>query len=68
MSLVAYVKEKCRLKSELEDVKRRLSQAEKEVLSTKDECIQLHEANQTLHKEVSVTFLLIFLLNLVFCI
>jgi len=53
MSLVAYVKEKCRLKSELGDVKRRLSQAEKEVLSAKDECIQLHEANQTLHKEVS---------------
>jgi len=39
----------------MEDIKRRLVEAEKEVLTAKEECIQLHEANQTLHKEVSVT-------------
>jgi len=45
--------EKCRLKSELEDVKRRLAQAEKEVMTAKEECIQLHETNQTLHKQLN---------------
>jgi len=45
--------EKCRLKSELEDVKRRLAQAEKEVITAKEECIQLHETNQTLHKQLN---------------
>jgi len=50
------MQEKSRLKSELEDVKRRLFQAEKEVLVAKEECIQLHEATQALQKEVSVTY------------
>ena len=36
-------------------------QAEKEVVSAKEECIQVHEANQTLEKEVSLTSLIVLL-------
>jgi len=64
MAYMYTVQEKCRLNSEIEDVKRRLVHAEKEVLSAKDECIQLHEANQALHKEVSVAYLLTYFTEL----
>ena len=50
-----HTQEKCRLKSELEDIKRRLVQAENEVLSAKEECIELYEANQALQKQVRAT-------------
>ena len=43
------------MREELEDVRRRLHRAEKEVLEAKEECIQMHTANQGLEKEVSST-------------
>jgi exonuclease VII large subunit len=44
--------ERSKLKEELEDLRRRLHRAEKEVLEAKEECIQMHSTNQALEKEV----------------
>jgi hypothetical protein len=50
-SLVS-LQERSKLKEELEDLRRRLHRAEKEVLEAKEECIQMHSTNQALEKEV----------------
>jgi regulator of replication initiation timing len=46
------LQERSKLKEELEDLRRRLHRAEKEVLEAKEECIQMHSTNQSLEKEV----------------
>lgn len=52
--VVLMIQEKSRLKEELEDLRRRLHRAEKEVLEAKEDCIQMHSSNQSLEKEVLV--------------
>jgi hypothetical protein len=44
--------ERVRLKTELEDLRRRLHEAERELVESKEEAIQHHSTIQTLEREV----------------
>ena len=52
-----YLQESQRLKSELNDVRRRLDLAEKQLLEAKEQCINLTTQNQGLEREVHIKFI-----------
>lgn len=53
MSILFHAQERQRLKVEVEDLRRRLFKAEKELVESREECIHLTTNNQALEREVS---------------
>ena len=47
------LQERSRLNTELEGLRRRLHQAERELVETKEGCVELTNTNQALEREVS---------------